>query len=737
MGSVALADLVQKDVATRLGPVRLWIAPEPPGSTKPIVLAIPGILAPVEEIAKLGEGFGILATLAIVRLPSASDAALSDGSLDALSRAVGEVIETVFAGRRVVLLGVSIGAVAALGVRASNLARVVAVEPTLASGKLWPLLDPLRAHLRQTADAVSKAFVFEMFGIDGFHAVSRDHGAVLDGVEVPVEVVLGETPLAPERPLARFPSFVAEEERRMLGDRPGVKLHLVRGTGHNVVGQAPRAMRDILLEAARRASVDAPAGERGLDEPLLEATPLVARDVLHWGPGGAGFAQAFGRANPQARVVALGDDPAAVPPAGPEGGFEAVVASVPPPADLLGRLAGALAFGGHLIARGMSGGPHDLAAHGLSPRGPTDAGGTGVSRAQKLPPGVAPRAPLHLHSIVYAGLLMDIRTRLPARGLASDPDLEVVFETAPFELPPLGREVPKVVVLQRPAELRPEAWRPFLARAIREDWIVVMEYDDYPPLVAEVQGRPHSEADMLRFAFVHAVQTSAPPLVELFRPYNPEIAHFPNAAFELLPFPQGPRPRRVFYGAVIRGRYAIEVARSLGPAIAQAPDTEFVVIGDPQVFKALPTSAKRYYEYMSFEGYLELMSQCAVSLSPIEALPMRETKSDAKFVDAARAGVLTIASPTIYDRVIEHGVNGFLAPEVADWAPLLGQALTDEPLRARLARRAWEYVRDERMFAQQVGRRRDWYFDLWSRREALHEALMRRTPGLREAVAGG
>src|SRR5882724_4771566 len=127
---------------------------------------------------------------------------------------------------------------------------------------------------------------------------------------------------------------------------------------------------------------------------------------------------------------------------------------------------------------------------------------------------------------------------------------------------------------------------------------------------------------------------------------------------------------------------------------------------------------------MSFEAYLELMSQCAVSLSPIEALPMRETKSDAKFLDASRAGVLTIASPTIYNRVIRHGENGFLAPEIADWAPLLAQALSDEPLRERMARAAWTYVRDERMFAHQVATRRDWYFDRWARRDELNEALM-------------
>jgi glycosyltransferase involved in cell wall biosynthesis len=209
---------------------------------------------------------------------------------------------------------------------------------------------------------------------------------------------------------------------------------------------------------------------------------------------------------------------------------------------------------------------------------------------------------------------------------------------------------------------------------------------------------------------------------------------FPHAAFAVRPFPERERPARVFYGGVLRGRYPVEVARALGPAIEQHPQAEFVVIGDREVFDALPTTAKRYYDYMPFEAYLHLMSECAISLSPIEALPMRDTKSDAKFLDASRAGVLTIASPTIYERTIEHGVNGLLAPQVEHWAPLLARALSDEPWRQGMARRAWAQVRDTRMFADQVAAREDWYRDLWSRRAELNEALMGRMPGLREAV---
>ena len=735
---MSFGDLVRRDVTTRFGVIPLWSRPDVFGaSAKPLVLAIGGSFSRAEDLKNLPDALGILADACIMRLPGAGAPPLSSLAISDVTLAVGELLETVFPGRPVVLLGVSIGAVVALGVRAANVARIVAIEPPLRTGGLWPVVAPLREALGKTHDRLFHDLAFQTYGVGPQEVEDRNYLGVLRGLRAPVDVVLGETPLEPERPVDRFPSLVGAAERRELAGNPRVRLHVAPGAGHNVVSQAPRVVQDIVLEASRRASAATPFDLAKLDEPLLESTPLTARRVLHWGADGETFRAAFRPANPNAEVTLLGEgglDPA---PFADEG-FDAVVAAAPPPPEVLARLAAVLKPGGHLIARWAEA-PDALGArlspHGLKLREPVDGAGTGVIRAQKCGVGETPAAALHLKTVVYSALLMDIRTRLPARGLASDPELQVVYEAPPAKLPPLARDAPKVVVMQRRAEISPEVWRPLLARAIEDGWLVVLEYDDHPMLVAEVKARSASEADMLRFGFAHAVQTTTPPLVEAFRPYNPEVAMFPNSAFDLAPFPEGERPRRVVYGGVLRGDYVVDVARSLGPAIAEHPDTEFVVIGDRAVFDALPTRMKQYHDYMSFEGYLRLMSECAISLSPIAPRPLRDTKSDAKFIDGSRSGALTIASPTVYDRVVEHGVNGLLAPGIEDWAPLLSQALGDQALRSRLARRAWEYVRDERMFADQIALRRAWYRDLWARREALNEAVMRRMPGLREMVS--
>ncbi|CAN7555159.1 glycosyltransferase [Phenylobacterium sp. LjRoot225] len=337
--------------------------------------------------------------------------------------------------------------------------------------------------------------------------------------------------------------------------------------------------------------------------------------------------------------------------------------------------------------------------------------------------------------VAFASYLMDVRTRLPVRGLRSDPDLVVEYVTPPYTPQPLPHAAPKVLVMQRPGDDALEEGLGRLAYAVARGWLLVMEYDDHPALVAEVKPRPFDPAEMDRFGLVHAVQTTTEPLAEAFRPHNPEVKIFENAVFELAPFPQGPPSRRVFYGAISRGGFGVEVARVLAPVVAEFPDLEFVVLGDAAVFEALPTANKVFEDYLPYEAYLARMAGCAVSLSPIEALPLRETKSDAKFLDAARAGVVTIASPLIYDRTIRHGVNGLLARKLEDWPALLRQALADPAQTRAIGRNAWDYVRTQRMFARQVPERAAWYRDLWARREALNAAALARVPGLAEAVA--
>lgn len=57
-----------------------------------------------------------------------------------------------------------------------------------------------------------------------------------------------------------------------------------------------------------------------------------------------------------------------------------------------------------------------------------------------------------------------------------------------------------------------------------------------------------------------------------------------------------------------------------------------------------------------------------LNIAPLEINRFCEAKSELKYFEAALVRVPTVASPTQpFKNAIQHGVNGFLAGDSADW----------------------------------------------------------------------
>ena len=353
-------------------------------------------------------------------------------------------------------------------------------------------------------------------------------------------------------------------------------------------------------------------------------------------------------------------------------------------------------------------------------------------------PGPGGPAPLTvIHQVAMAPYLMDARTRLPAAALDAEPLLSVMRDEQELRLKQLPLDQPKILVVQRLAILSRAFWIGSVAQIVAAGWLLVAECDDDPALMARIDPRGTDPGlfDAL-LASVHAVQTSTERLAARFGAVNPEVAVFPNAAFSLPPL-SAPRegPPRVFFGALNREGFSRPVAAALAPAIARFPEAEFVVVHDRAFFEALPTARKTFHKAMPYEAYLDLMGTCDIALMPLEGSEPELAKSDIKFVEASSRGVATIASPAVYGASIRHGETGLIAETVADWPERLGELLADPAMRRRLAEAAYAAVREERMFAHQVARQRDWYRSLWTRRADLNAALIARNPDLEPAIA--
>jgi len=342
---------------------------------------------------------------------------------------------------------------------------------------------------------------------------------------------------------------------------------------------------------------------------------------------------------------------------------------------------------------------------------------------------------MHVRIATFAPTLMDARTRLPAEYLRSVPDLLVTHVLKDHSLPALPVDAPKVLVTQRHVPASQSQWADRLVQAIRAGWVVVSEWDDHPDLIAKATNRNDAEAMWTTITAAHAVQTSTDPLAAAFAERNPEVMSFPNAAFTLLPFPErGEGPMRIFFGAANRQGFSVPVAQALRPVLERRPELAFEVVHDRHFFEALPTSAKTFHPTLPYDDYLKVMSQCDIALVPLEGQDAERFKSDIKYVEAGSRGLAVIASPAVYAATVRDGATGLIASELTDWASALERLLDDPALRHRLARAAWEDVRNSRMFADQIEARRNWYADLWRRRAELEAALLARMPQLAEVL---
>jgi pimeloyl-ACP methyl ester carboxylesterase len=258
--------MIAQDFETPLGPIRLWGDADVVASDKPVVVAIAGAFAVKHgPLFQLAPFVAPHADLLVGHLPGNHSPVLSEISVEAYARAYSHVLATALAGRPVVLCGASIGGLVALGVRAANVRARVVMEPPLASGKLWPMLDFLRTRLAQAPDdGELRAFIGNVFGVT--QGEVRDdvrYEGLLDGLSEPTTVLVGGNPLNPPRKVEKLPSLVDEPERRWLAAQPGVRLLVAQGAGHNVPQEATR-----LLVGELRASL-AVAGLAG-DFPSID-----------------------------------------------------------------------------------------------------------------------------------------------------------------------------------------------------------------------------------------------------------------------------------------------------------------------------------------------------------------------------------------------------------------------------------------------------------------------------------
>jgi pimeloyl-ACP methyl ester carboxylesterase len=199
----------------------------------PIVLLVHGAFRAASTLVAWRDR---LPNVVFANLPGHGGAPMLDEvSLPAWTEALSAAIPRL--PRPVLAVGESLGGLVALGLE--GVAGVVAFDPFFRTDDLWPV----RAA-SATAAAIGKSSPAAAILAPG-----QDYFSQLDRLSAPAEVVTGDVPLMPERPLARSPCLLEAEDLARLEGR--VRVTKIQG-GHNLLDEAPEACRAIILDALAR-----------------------------------------------------------------------------------------------------------------------------------------------------------------------------------------------------------------------------------------------------------------------------------------------------------------------------------------------------------------------------------------------------------------------------------------------------------------------------------------------------
>jgi glycosyltransferase involved in cell wall biosynthesis len=167
--------------------------------------------------------------------------------------------------------------------------------------------------------------------------------------------------------------------------------------------------------------------------------------------------------------------------------------------------------------------------------------------------------------------------------------------------------------------------------------------------------------------------------------------------------------RICFVGSVTHLTDMKTIAVALKEVLKKYPDkAELITVGDlrfREVFKDTPNV--ECFLGVPFEAYADRLNGLGmdIGICPLRDTKFNRCKSHIKWMENTMAGGATVASPTVYDRVIRHGENGFLAKTKEDWVKYLS-ILIEDPTRRKIIRStAFSEVISHHSLASHV---RDW-----------------------------
>ena len=188
-------------------------------------------------------------------------------------------------------------------------------------------------------------------------------------------------------------------------------------------------------------------------------------------------------------------------------------------------------------------------------------------------------------------------------------------------------------------------------------------------------------------------------LADYCRQFNENVAIVPSA----IDLSRYPRTRNSTTIGWIGSRTTLPYLKPLGLVFGKlGVKPRVIASGDPaQLGFPVDFCAWR------LETESEDLAQIGIGVAPLPDTPWERGKCGVKVLQYMACGIPVVASPVgIHNQIIRHGVNGFLAPEPAEWESYLSELIDGPELRQKLGaagRQTVEEHYDLRHAAEKVG----------------------------------
>ncbi|WP_308019827.1 glycosyltransferase [Neisseria mucosa] len=154
---------------------------------------------------------------------------------------------------------------------------------------------------------------------------------------------------------------------------------------------------------------------------------------------------------------------------------------------------------------------------------------------------------------------------------------------------------------------------------------------------------------------------------------------------------------RIIYGSGTKTHNIdfLEAAPALANILKENPNVRFRIIGYlelPEYFDDVQSQIERI-PFCNYTEYLTYLSECDISIAPLENFVFNDAKSNIKYLEASITKVASVCSPrAAFADVIVNGENGFLADNEQQWHEAFDTLIQNPELRDSMAQAAYRTV---------------------------------------------